>query len=159
MRHQPALRVQPVALIDAAHTKLSITQLNEPAQKAGIDKGMTPSQALARCLRVIIKSRERAQENVIDEILLQHAFTLSPSVEATGPGICTVQFTDNRDLEKKLTRVIAQLKECELVAQAGIASTPDTSFLAAHLAAPVLRVAEAAKFLASLPIETLAITC
>ena len=34
---------------------------------------------------------------------------------------------------------------------------PDTSFLAAHLAKPVLQVDDAQKFLAPLPIETLAI--
>lgn len=156
-RHQPQLRDQPVALIDAEHGKLFITQLTEAAEKAGISTGMTPSQALARCLQVAIRTRERAQENIIGEILLQHAFTLSPYVEATAPGICTVEFTDNRNLAAKLTCVIALLEKCELAAQAGIAHTPDTSFLAAHLAQPVLEVAEAKQFLASLPIETLAI--
>ena len=42
------------------------------------------------------------------------------------------------------------------MAQAGIASAPDTSFLAAHLAKPVLQVDNAKNFLAPLPIETLA---
>ena len=76
---------------------MSIIQLNELAEKAGVIKGMSPSQALARCLQVVIRTRARAQENVIDDILLQHSFMLSPFVEATGPGICTVQFTENRD--------------------------------------------------------------
>lgn len=157
MRYQPKLRAQPVALIDATQTRVSIIQLNEAAETVGVDKGMAPSQALARCLRVIIKTRERAQENVIGEILLQHAFTLSPLVEATAPGICTVQFTDNRNLAAKLLRVIDQLANCEITAQAGIAPTPDTSFLAAHLAHPVLQIEEVKEFLAPLPIETLAV--
>jgi len=157
MRHQPQLRDQPVALIDTHQTKLSIAQLNGPAEQAGIARGMTPSQALARCLRVIIKTRERKQENVMEEILLQHAFTLSPYVETTGPGVCTVQFTDNRNLPAKLARMIAHIGECELIGQAGIAHTPDTSFLAAHLADPILQVSETREFLAALPIETLAI--
>ena len=157
MRHHPKLRAQPVALIDTAESKVSIIQLNELAEKAGVAKRMTPSQALARCLQVAIRTRERAQENVIDEILLQHAFMLSPFVEATGPGICTVQFTDNRDLTAKLSHIIAKLAKCEIQAQAGIASLPDTSFLAAHLARPVLQIDEPKEFLAPLPIETLAI--
>lgn len=157
IRHHPKLRAQPVALIDAAKSKVSIIELNELAEKAGVAKRMTPSQALARCLQVVIRTRERAQENVIDEILLQHAFMLSPFVEATGPGVCTVQFTDNRDLTAKLSRVVAKLGKCEIQAQAGIASSPDTSFLAAHLARPVLQIDEAKEFLAPLPIETLAI--
>lgn len=157
MRHQPELRAQPVALIDTAQTKVSIIQLNEAAEKAGVRKAMAPSQALARCLQVIIKTREHAQENVIGEILLQHAFTLSPYVEATAPGVCTVQFTDKRNLPGKLSRMIDQLADCEITAQAGIAPTPDTGFLVAHLARPVLQIEEAREFLAPLPIETLAL--
>ena len=157
MRHQPKLRAQPVALIDTAQNKVSIIQLNELAEKAGVRQGMTPSQALARSLQVVIRTRERGQENVIHEILLQHAFTLSPFVEATATGVCTVQFTGNRDLAAKLSRVVANLAHCEITTQAGIASSPDTSFLAAHLARPVLQIDEPKEFLAPLPIETLAL--
>jgi len=157
MRHHPKLRAQPVALIDASGSKVSIIQLNELAEQAGVSKGMTPSQALARCLQVVIRTRERVQENLIGEILLQHTFMLSPFVEATAPGVCTVQFTDNRDLSAKVSRVVAKLQKCEIQAQAGIASLPDTSFLAAHLARPVLEIDKPKQFLAPLPIETLAI--
>ena len=157
IRHHPKLRSQAVALIDASKSKVSIIQLNQLAEKAGVATGMTPSQALARCLQVVIRTRERAQENVIDDILLQHAFMLSPFVETTGPGACTLQFTDNRDLNAKLSRVVAKLAQCEIQAQAGIAVLPDTSFLAAHLARPVLQIDQAKEFLAPLPIETLAI--
>ena len=157
IRHHPKLRAQPVALIDASQKKVVIIELNDAAEKAGITKGMTPSQALARCLHVVIRARERAQENVIGEILLQHAFMLSPFVEATASGVGTVQFTDSRDLTAKLSRVIAKLEKCEIHAQAGIASSPETSYLAAHLARPVLQIDQAKEFLAPLPIETLAI--
>ena len=157
MRHHPKLRAQPVALIDTAESKVSIIQLNKLAEKAGIAKRMTPSQALARCLQVAIRTRERAQENVIGEILLQHAFMLSPFVEATAPGVCTVQFTDNRQLIAKASRVLGKLEKCEIRAHIGVASLPDTSLLAAHLARPILQIDEPKRFLAPLPIETLAI--
>jgi protein ImuB len=171
MRHQPKLRPKPVALIDAAQTKVSIIQLNDTAAKAGVRKGMTPSQALGRCLQVVIKTRERGQENAINEILLQHAFTLSPQVEATAPGVCTVQLWHQHLADgpshtgiscpgsafHKLARVIAQLAKCDVTAQAGIAPLPDPSFLAAHLAQPVLQIDNPKKFLAALPIETLMI--
>src|ERR1051325_6788920 len=97
-RHQPELRVKAVALIEEQERKPVIIQLNEAAEIAGIRKGMTPSQALARCLPVVIKARARTQEKSIDEIVLQYAFSLSPFVEATEPGVCTIQFTENRDL-------------------------------------------------------------
>jgi hypothetical protein len=156
MRHQPGLCANPVALIEEQEKKPAIIQLNDVAEEAGICKGMTPSQALARSLQVMIKVRARTQEKSIQEILLHYAFTLSPFVEATAAGICTVQFTDHRHLKTKVAHVIEQLGECEISAQAGIAATPDTSFLAAHLARPVLQIENANDFLAPLPIETLA---
>ena len=156
MRHQPELRAQPVALLEEQEKKPVIIQLNEAAEKAGIRKGMTPSQALARYLQVTIKARARMQEKSIQEMLLHYAFTLSPFVEATSPGICTIQFTDNRDLSAKVSRVIEQLTECEITAQAGIAPTPETSLLIAHLARPILEINNANEFLAPLSIDTLA---
>jgi protein ImuB len=155
MRHQPGLCAKPVALIEEQEKKPVIIQLNDVAEKAGIYKGMTPSQALARSLRVVIKVRARTQEKSIQEILLHYAFTLSPFVEATAPGICTVQFTDHRHLQAKVVRVVQQLAKCEIRAQAGITATPDTSFLAAYLARPVLHIENVKEFLVPLPIETL----
>jgi protein ImuB len=155
MRHQPELCAKPVALIEEQEKKPVIIQLNAIAEEAGICKGMTPSQALARSLQVVIKVRARTQENSIQKMLLHYAFTLSPFVEATAPGICTVQFTDHRNLKAKVAHVIEQLAECEISARAGIAPTADTSFLAAHLARPVLQIENAKKFLAPLPIEVL----
>jgi hypothetical protein len=55
----------------------------------------------------------------------------------------------------RISRVIQQLAECDIAAQAAIAPTPDSSFLAAHLARPVLQINDAKEFLAPLPIETL----
>jgi len=157
LRYQPELWSKPAALIEEQERKPVIIQLNEAAESVGVDKGMTPSQALARFLQIVIKTRARDQETSIQEILLHYAFTLSPFVEATAPGISTVQFTDNRNLSEKLARVVEQLSQCEIMAQAGIADKPDTSFLAAHLARPVLQIDDVKKFLAPLPIETLAI--
>jgi len=157
MRHQPNLREKSVALIETQERKAVITQLNECAEEVGVCKGMTPSQGLARCLSLIIKIRATEQEKLMGEILLQHAFSLSPYVEATAPGGCTIQFNDKRNLTAKVSRVIEHLTKCEIIAQAGIAPLPDTSFLAAHLARPVFEIDDAKEFLAPLPIETLAI--
>jgi hypothetical protein len=173
-RHQPELRGKPVGLIEEQENKPVIIQLNVEAEVAGIHKGMTPSQALARSLQVVIKVRVPAQERAIAEILVQHAFTLSPYVEATAPGVCTIQFLKwhrhpadgpsrpgiscaRSTCYDRVMHVIERLSKCGIVAQAGIAPLPDTSFLAAHLARPVLEIDDAKEFLAPLPIETLAI--
>lgn len=157
LRHQPELHGQPVALLDGEKTKAAIVQLNLAAEQAGVSKGMSPSQGLARCLQLIIKTRSRAQEKLLNEILLHQASTLAPYIEATGEGVCTLQFTDERNLELKTMEVIKHLADSEIIARAGIAAAPDTSFLAAQLANPILQIDDAKKFLAPLPIETLAI--
>ena len=157
LRHQPELDGRPVALIDAQETKATIIQLNEAAVAAGVRCGMTPSQGLARDLKLVVKTRTREQEKMLDALLLHFACTLAPYVEATAPGVATVEFTDVKNVLRNVERVIEQLAQAEIVAQAGIALTPDASFLAAHLAKPVLQVDDARDFLAPLPIETLAI--
>jgi nucleotidyltransferase/DNA polymerase involved in DNA repair len=157
LRHQPELSGKPVALIDDQEKKAVIVQLNAVAEEIGVRIGMTPSQGLARCLALVIKGRRRAQEKILQDILLHFAGTLAPYVEATAPGISTVQFTDTRKVAAKVSRVVEELARSEIAAQAGVAPTPDASFLAAHLARPVLQIDNAGEFLAALPIEVLAI--
>src|SRR5438132_12028872 len=91
-RHQPKLRKQPLAVLDATAMKAVILQLNEAAENEGVRAGMTPSQALARCLHLVTKARARGCEHQLSDILLHHAFLLSPFVEATAPGVWTLQF-------------------------------------------------------------------
>jgi hypothetical protein len=107
-------------------------------------------------LQFVVKTRSAAQEQCITEILIEQAFTLAPFVEATAPGVCTVQFTDTRDVEAHVRNAIERLTNLDIVARAGIAQNADTSLLAAHLATPVLRVGDVRTFLARLPIESLA---
>jgi hypothetical protein len=157
LRHQPGLSDKPVALIDDQEKKAIIIQLNSAAENAGVRVGMTPTQGLARYLDLVIKVRTPSREKLLQDILLHFAGTLSPYVEATAPGIATVQFTDIRNVAARVSCVVEQLAESEIVAKAGIAPTPDASFLAAHLARPVLQIDNPSEFLAALPIEVLAI--
>jgi nucleotidyltransferase/DNA polymerase involved in DNA repair len=155
LRHEPQLHEQPVALLDDGEARATILQLTQSALEAGVSVGMTATQGLARCLQLIIKARAREQEKIAGEILLHHAATLAPEMEATAPGICTVHFTSTRNCRENVERVIRQLAEVQLTAQAGLAPTPDLSVLAACLARPILEIHSAQEFLAPLPIETL----
>ncbi len=157
LRHQPELASQPVALLDDQAAKAIIIQLNQAAENVGVRCGMTPSQGLARSLGLIVKTRIRTQEQSLGVVLQDFAYTLAPYLEATAPGVCTVQFTNAKSILGKVRRVIVQLSEMEISAQAAIAPTPDASLLAAHLARPVSQIADAKDFLAPLPIETLAV--
>jgi len=157
LRHRAISPETPVAVINENDKKPVIIQLNSAAEAAGVSNGMTPSQGLARCLSLLIKTRSPSQEKSIQEIVLHYAFSLSPFVEATSPGVCTVQFSKAQELLGKVSRVIDQLAACEVNAQAGLSQTPDTSFLAAHLGRPILEIKDPKKFLAPLSIDTLAI--
>ena len=155
LRHEPELHQKPVALLDGEEAKATIFQLTNSAAEAGVSNGMTPSQGLARCLHLIVKPRAGEQEKIAGEILLHHAATLAPEIEATAPGVCTVRFTSSRNCRENVERVVRQLAQLQLTAQAGLAATPDLSFLAACLGRPVLQINDPKKFLAPLPIETL----
>lgn len=155
LRHQRELQHQAVGLLEHEGAKATIFQLTKSAAAAGVTQGMTPSQGLARCLSLIIKPRALAQEKIAGEILLHHASTLAPEIEATAPGVCTVHFTSTKNCRANVEAVVRQLAELQLRAQAGLAATPDLSFLAACLAQPVLQIDHPENFLAPLPIETL----
>jgi nucleotidyltransferase/DNA polymerase involved in DNA repair len=155
LRHEPELRAQPVALLENEEAKATIFQITPSAAEAGVSAGMTPSQGLARCLSLIIKTRALEQEKTAGEILLHHAATLAPEIEATAPGVCTVHFTSRKNCRENLEVVVRQLAYLQLTAQAGIAPTPDLSFLAASLARPVLQIDDPQDFLGPLPLETL----
>jgi hypothetical protein len=155
LRHQPELHQQPVALLDDDETKAKIMQLTQSAAEAGVRAGLTASQGLARCLRLMIKPRARAQEKIAGEILLHHAAMLAPEIEATAPGLCTVHFTSLKNCRENVEAVVRQLAQLQLSAQAGLAATPDLSLLASFQARPILQIDHAPDFLASLPIEAL----
>jgi impB/mucB/samB family len=157
MRHQTVPASTAVALINESESKPVIIQLNEAAENAGVRVGMTPSQGLARCLKLLIKTRSPAKEEAVANLVLHYCFSLSPYVETTAAGIWTLQFNDNAQLAGKISAVVEQLQQSELSAKAGIAPTPDLSFLAAHLARPILQIDNPEKFLAPLPIDILAI--
>jgi protein ImuB len=157
VRHQTIPPATPVALINETESKPVIIQLNQAAEIAGVRIGMAPSQGLARCLKLLIRTRSAAKEEALANLVLQYCFSLSPYVEATAPGIWTLQFNATEQVPGKVSAVVQQLRQCELNAKAGIAPTPNLSFLAAHLAQPVLQIDNPEKFLAPLPVDVLAI--
>jgi len=157
LRHQQISPSTPVGLIQEQDKKPLIIQLNEAAETVGVRMGMTPSQGLARCLQLVIKARSIAGEQAATNLLLQYCFSLSPYVEATAAGVWTIQFTRTDSLHDKLSNVVNQLAGCEIRARAGIASTPDLSFLAANLTNSVSQIDNPGRFLSPLPIDILAI--
>ncbi len=82
VRAEPALRQQPVALIDGCPPLERVVAINEAAARAGLDLGMTKSQAL-QFRSIAIRLRSRVQEEAAHAALLDLGWSVSPRVEDT----------------------------------------------------------------------------
>ena len=144
LRHEPDLRARPVALVDSKLLKPAIVELTSAAQTRGVCAGLTASQAMARCAELIIKSRSPAQEESATEVLLQTAYAFSPNIEATAPGVCSIElkgmaFDSNRaGVQPWAQKIIEVLAQFNIAAKIGLAATPELALLAARAAEPVL---------------------
>jgi protein ImuB len=89
--------------------------------------------------------------------LLQTAETLSPFLEATAPGVVTVEFPAERVVgeEEFLAKWVKPLQSAFIEVQVGVGATPDLAWLAARLGRPVRIVESSADFLSALPVEAL----
>src|SRR5574341_977237 len=88
VRHEPELYDRPIGLVGEAQPKATLLQMTAAARSAGVQLGMTPTQAMARCRHILIKTRSIAQEKAAHDTLLQCAFCFSPAIESTAPGVC-----------------------------------------------------------------------
>ena len=150
LRWQETLWAEPVAVVDDSTAKGTILEITPPAAAAGVCLGMASSQALARCGALQLLPRSDSQEQNAGAALLEVAGALSPRVEATGDGLCTVDLRQAKipDWTLWADQVIAHLAELRLTARVGIAINPDLALLAARQAAPVLVVQNTGAFVA-----------
>ncbi|MEO6742042.1 MAG: DNA polymerase Y family protein [Chthoniobacteraceae bacterium] len=157
LRFREEMQARPVALMDGHDPKTGILEINGAAAAAGMTTGQTATQALARCPSLTILSRSPAQEQSVQAALLEIAGTLSPEIEATADGYCTVNLRASREKDWPAlgARIVASLATLSLGAQAGIASNPDLAFIAARHARPVLVVQTPQAFLANLALHEL----
>src|SRR5688572_6050920 len=122
---QAALRLEgdglqsaPVALITTGENP-EILQLTAAAQAMGVQPAMTVTQAKARCPDLLIKARSAAQERSTQETLLHCAWSVSPLVEATAEGVCTLDLKGLRDVsyESLAAKILRLLLEFHLSGQ------------------------------------------
>jgi protein ImuB len=152
----PELHNLPLAAIRTATKQGEILAANVLARNQGVTRGMPSAQGLARCpdLR-FIPACPRAEANT-QALLLQTAGTLSPSIESTAPGVCTVDLRGIRGGPRsEVERALKALLSAQLVARAGIAPLPDLARLAAAKANPLLLVDSSQEFLKQLPLPEL----
>ena len=157
LRFREEMYALPVALMDAQAPKAGLLEISEAAALAGVTPGQTSPQAFARCATLTILARSLAEERGAQTALLEIAATLSPEVEATADGFCTVNLHGSRvtDWLALGASVVAGLAALHLRARVGIGPNPDLAFLAAQRARPVLTVQSPTAFLANLALHEL----
>jgi protein ImuB len=146
----------PAALLD--QEGMHVIELNHPAEDAGIHPGMSTSQAVARSSELILYKRSPANEQHLQNALLQLVFRYSPFIENSAPGICTLDLKGKRVGKHQpwLRELLAQLRSIGLRAQAGIGFNPEIALQAAKIANPILEILEEGSLLQTLTLESLA---
>jgi protein ImuB len=162
-RLQAALRWREArgaaALVDGDATKGVLLEVDAAAGASGVQPGLTPAQALARCPGLRIVPRSPAQEQACRALLAEIALEFSPRVEETAEGWCTLDLSGAAHgvCWQQMGRAMVERSAKEgFEARVGFAPHPDHAWLAACRAAPVNVVYDGAAFCHALPVEVLA---
>jgi protein ImuB len=157
LRHHPQLAGQPVALLDSNGKKPHVCELTPAAAAARVELRMSPTQAKARCPDLHLISGNPGHERAAHDVLLQTAETISPFLEATSPGVVTIEWPPEKPVDEMTLAVslVDPLCVLGLGVRVGIAATPFLALLAARFAQPVKIVGDAARFLARLPVDAI----
>ncbi len=145
----------PNALLDP--DGVHVLELNPAAEQAGIQPGMSTSQAIARAPQLLLYRRSPSTEQQLQQTLLQLVYRYSPLIEESAPGMCTLDLKGKRIRKHQpwLRELLAQLRAIGLQAQAGIGPNPEIALQAAKIANPILEISEDSVLLQSLALESL----
>jgi protein ImuB len=155
LRTRPDLVGRPVGILADESRKALILQVSEKARAERAFPGLTATQALARCGHLTLHYRSSEAEAAAGRILLDAAFTLSPRVEATSKGLCTVDLAGVAEagLEVRMRELVRRLKTLGIQLRIGLSDTPDRTIFAARCADPVLWISPGDPFVEKLPVE------
>lgn len=160
LRMEAGLGARPVILVDESLTKPLVVDCTQAAARAGVIPGLNVAQAIARCEDVAVRYCSAKAEEMAARVLFDCAYSLSPRVEETDLGLCTIDLAGvNRErLEFRSQEMVSELRRQGLQARMGIGATPDLALLTARESKGVLTVGCEASpplesFLDGLPIE------
>ncbi len=108
VRAEPSLRNQAVALVDGTPPIWNVVAANEAALLAGIELGMSKSQA-AQFHAVEIRNRSRVQEKSAHAALLDLGASVSPRMEDTAPDTIILDISGLTSLFGSDENISAQL--------------------------------------------------
>ena len=154
MRRENFPAAQPVALIDDRGRASAVLMANPAAQLAGVAPGQSAPQAMVRCTRLVFRSPRPAAEQDAQAALLAAAFSLSPLVENTSPGVITAQLSalPAARREPAVRHALQCLESLGFIATAGLGRTPLLALYAARIATPFFNAGDDHTFLAPLPL-------
>jgi len=154
LRAEPGLPGKPVVVVTDDPRSPRVLAATPAVRAAGVEPGWSVPRAQARCPDLVVRLRQPALEREAGAALLAVAFTVSPRVEPTAPGLCTASLAGLPPARHHpaLAAALPELAALGLAAAAGIGATPLLAFHAARAAAPgTVRAADRA-FLAALPL-------
>lgn len=151
-RTDTSLANQPFAIVEGDGRNARVVAASGHA--VGVEPGLQLALAVSRCPGLLIRPRDPDAEGEITRVLLAAAFALSPRVELTGDGCCTVdlQGTDAAATEAQMRACVGELARAGVGVRLGAGANPMLASYAARCAEPVLIVRDAPGFLAPLPI-------
>ena len=151
-RSDATLAGRAVALISGEGRKATIAEASPEAK--GVTPGLAVTLAMAQCPGIVLRPRDPTAEVEAQRILIASSFSLSPRVETTAGGCCTVdlQGADAVKTEIQMRFCIRELTKAGLPARIGAAATPLLANMAAQCAEPLLIVTDTRSFLIPLPL-------
>src|SRR5215207_2195447 len=87
-RSDPTLANKPFAIVEGDGRNACIAEASEHA--VHVEPGLAVTLAMSRCPGLVIRARDPDAEGEVTRVLLAAAFTLSPRVELTADGCCTI---------------------------------------------------------------------
>lgn len=161
VRVEPALRNQPLVLLDGTAPIFRVIAASETAQRLGVTLGLTKAAA-AEFKGVQIRLRSREQEMAAHAALLDAAWSVSPRVENTAIDLVTIDVAGLEALFGFYDEVGSQLQsrswEVGLQVHVAFSENIETArILAIAQAGPtIVPAGQEAQFLKLLPVDFLA---
>ena len=133
-RMEEGLVGKPIVLVDASLAKPSVIDCSVAAERLGVFSGLSLSQAVARCPEIIVRYRSEKAEESAGRALFDCAYSLSPQVEETYLGVCTIGLdgVNRSGLDERCEEIVSALQGLGLKGRVGISTTPDLALLVAR---------------------------
>jgi protein ImuB len=157
---EPELRGRAVALVDGVSPLCVVVALNESARAAGIQLGMSESQA-EEFSGVEIRRRSAGRERALHAALLDVGWSVSPRIEDTAPDTIILDIAGLRSLfgaeENIASELVRRAAALGLSANVAVGANLETALHAARgfSGITLIPAGEEAKCLGRLPVHAL----